>query len=128
MVDPTTLNPPYQDQRVRLCLRSGPGFNAGAFITLEDQGQFICDFEDCAVSARFDSGPVQRFPSNDQGQDGQDNVMYITSAPRLVTALKRSKTATFALRFYEAGTQEISFSVAGLNWEGGVVPSRRHRG
>jgi len=120
------LNPPYQNQRVKLCLRSGPGFSAGALITLEDQGQFVCGYEECTVSARFDGGRIQRFSGNDRGQDGRDDVMYISSAPRLAAALKRSKIATFALQFYEAGTQEISFNVSGLNW-GGAAPRRLYR-
>ncbi len=126
--DEVALSAPYQTQHLRLCLRRGGGIGYDAIIQLDEQGQFMCDFENCTVAARIDGGPIKHFGATSQGRDGSDDTMYITSGASVAAAIRHATKATFALQFFQAGTQEITFPVAGLDWPDGPAPARHHRG
>ena len=122
------LNAPYSDVKASLVLRRGPGYGYDSLIRLMGDGQFTCSFDACSIAARFDGGPVIRFPATDQSQDGSTGAIFIDATPRLVSLLKRSKTAVFDLQFFEAGDQEVSFNVAGLYWPDPTSARRRIQG
>jgi hypothetical protein len=112
------LDFPYHEQKADLCIRRKAGGKTDAYITLEDEGQFASDcVSGCSIPVQFDSGHVERLAADDEATDGTDKTMFFTGNPsRLISALLKAKTATFELTFFQAGTQQMAFSVAGLKW------------
>jgi len=106
---------PYDGGTTQLMLRQRP--QDGLNVILEVKGQFVCNsFSDDKITAKFDDGPIQSFGCAEPSSGGT-GTLFVKSEKRFLESLKKAKTLTIEAEFYEAGPRQISFDVAGLNWE-----------
>jgi TonB family protein len=90
------------------------------FLDLPAGGQFECsDSENCDVSVSFDGAPVETYSASTPN-DGSDDTIFLDSESELLAKIKASRRAVFEVVFYRAGTQQLTFSLAGLRWAGGA--------
>jgi len=106
---------PYQgEQQATLQLRKHPKHGKDVMLGL-DRGQFICGYDGCNVSVKFDSGKIQTFHATPPA-DHDTKVLFIESHDRLVSAMKKAKTVAIEASFYKQGTRVFEFDVSGLDW------------
>ena len=97
-----------------LCLRRGGGYPYAGSIMLGDMhGQFVCPA--CAVRARFDDRALS-FDGTAASSDGTSYALFIRDGAGLASELKRASTVSFEVTLRGAGTQRVTFNVAGLRW------------
>jgi len=107
---------PYQGaQRAQLTLRKHPKHGNDAILQIE-KGQFVCGVGDCAVSVRFDDGPVQRFGVVESA-DHSSNVLFFSNYSRFVQRTLKAKRVYIAAIVYQEGNPTFEFNVEGLDWK-----------
>ena len=104
------LSFPYKPTSVRLCItyvgdEKSPG--VGVSFRLGGKGQFYGD----TVVVRFDDGPEQVFHGS-----GSDEYYPIGDEAAFVREMRRAKTLTAQLSFFDDGSQNLRFNVAGLTY------------
>ncbi|MFZ4605180.1 MAG: hypothetical protein ACOYM5_02880 [Caulobacter sp.] len=112
-----SLNSPYPDQRVRLCLRKSTRHGDDIYVTLPEGGQFICRvYNGCTVRVRFDDGPATAWTAL-EASDGSSNILFLRGASRFFTRVRGTKRVLIEAEFYEAGVQTMEWSTADLHLE-----------
>jgi hypothetical protein len=107
---------PYSDTGARLCIRQSPRSGSAAFVTLDGDGQVLCDIVDgCTLHVRFDRGPVVNFAAAGPA-DNSTNVVFFERPSALTRRLRNSSTAVVELRIYQNGDQPLTFDTSGLKW------------
>jgi len=85
-------------------------------ILLIDKGQFTCSgIMDQTVAVKFDARPIQRYACAN-ASDGSSNVLFLMSERRFLKQLRRSHQVIIEAEFFQAGSQQLTFNVAGLKW------------
>lgn len=93
----------------------------GGLILTVTKGQFLCHSDD-TVSIKFDNGPVFSYPCSTP-DNGQTETIYINNAYSLakgqpedvVDGIVKAKTMVIEAQFYDAGSRQLMFNVAGLD-------------
>lgn len=93
----------------------------GGLILTVTKGQFLCHSDD-SVSVKFDNGPVFSYPCSTP-DNGQTETVYINDAyspatgqpSNVVDGVVKAKTMVIEVQFYDAGSRQITFNVAGLD-------------
>ena len=114
-INEVNLDFPYHNVTANLCIRKGPKYGLDAYVTLNGDGQILCDLESCTVQVRFDKEPVRIF-SGAESADHSSNIIFIENTARLVASLKKSNTTVVELKLYQAGNQDVTFNTKGLVW------------
>jgi hypothetical protein len=115
---------PYQGpQRATLELRLHPRNGRSAFIQVE-RGQFLCGFENCQISARFDEGKAESFRAAEPA-DSRTTVLFILDFGRFVSHLKNAKKVAIEAQFFQQGTRIFIFNVNGLTWDQNGPPKQQ---
>lgn len=110
-----TLDFPYGSSRPSLTVRFMKQYGTDVMLSLN--GQITCrSYNQDTVSVKFDDGSIKawRCLSSD---DGDSSTAFISPAKPFIAALKRAKTVTIEAPIYQAGKQQMTFEVAGLNWD-----------
>lgn len=105
---------PYTRRPMRLTLRkqATDGFNV--FLVIE--GQFVCrSYNGDMMSVKFDDGPIEKYGCNEAG-NGASEAVFIGSKNKFLTKLKAAQRVTIEVPVYDAGLQQLTFNVAGLDW------------
>lgn len=108
-------------------------YNGGSFATLTlrkratqglnvilriDKGQFLCsEYNHPTISVKFDSGPIRKFTCS-ESSDNSTGVLFIDNENKFVSGLRQSKKLTIEAEFFQEGRRQLSFSTAGLHWNG----------
>jgi hypothetical protein len=109
-----SLGFPYDAENARLVLRKRP--SDGLSVMLNAPGQFLCrSYDDDTVAVKFDDGPIQRFTCAEP-DDASTGTIFINSEARFVEKLKSSKRLIVEAQMYQAGPQQMTFNVEGLEW------------
>lgn len=106
---------PYDREPMRLILRrrSTDGLNA----MLQINGQFVCrSYSGDEITVKFDDGPLETFRCN-EASSGSNNVIFIGNPARFVSKVKTAKTMMLEAPVYESGNVQVTFDVAGLEWD-----------
>jgi len=116
---PSDLNfaPPY-DGPNSASIQTSIG---GSLILTVTKGQFICHSDD-TVAVKFDNGPVFNYPCSTP-DNGQTETLYINSAyspangqpENIIDGIAKAKTMIIEAQFYDAGSRQLTFNVAGLD-------------
>jgi|GEM_PF-4339152 len=116
---PTDLNlpAPYEGSNVASIQTS----EAGGLILTVTKGQFLCHSDD-TVAVKFDNGPVFNYPCSTP-DNGQTETIYINNAyspatgqpQNVVDGIAKGKTMVIEAQFYDAGSRQLTFNVAGLD-------------
>jgi hypothetical protein len=98
-----------------IVLRNSP--KNGRDIMLQiDKGQFLCQYDGCYISVKFDDRPVQTISANEPS-DGSSTVLFISDDAPFLRSLRKAKSVTIEAPFYQAGTRQFQFSPTGLEWK-----------
>lgn len=76
------------------------------------KGQFNCHNE-CSIHAKFDDGKIEKFGAA-RSSSGTPNLIFISPNGRFIAKLKKSKKLTVETDFYNTGSAQFQFNVAGL--------------
>ncbi|HEY2178062.1 MAG TPA: hypothetical protein VGH15_05720 [Caulobacteraceae bacterium] len=106
--EPVSLQPPYGDPYVRLCVRRRGGRAPDAYLQIVGDGQFAC-ISDCSVTVRFGDGKSRRFAGNEAG-DGNTGVLFIEGAKGLIAGGRKASKVTLEATFYQGGDQAMVFA------------------
>jgi len=105
---------PYDAEEARLSLRKRP--SDGTSVMLHAPGQFLCNtYNDETVSVKFDDGPIMQFTCSEPS-DSSTGLLFINSEKRFIEKLKTSKRVIIEAPMFQAGRQQMTFNVEGLNW------------
>lgn len=112
--DTINLGFPYEPDTAELILRKQP--SDGQSVILRAPGQFIChSYRDDTVAVKFDNGPIQQFECGEPA-DATTGVLFIRGSGRFIEKAKSSKRVIIEVPMYQAGRQQITFDVEGLEW------------
>jgi len=104
---------PYTgSQRAILQLRIHPKYGKNAIISIE-KGQFLCGFDGCSVSVKFDEGKPQTYSVNEPA-DHSTTYLFLNNYDRFLAGVKKSTTVYIEAQFYQEASQVFEFYVSGL--------------
>jgi len=106
---------PYETVQMSIILRDHAQHGRDIMLTV-NEGQFVCRYNGCSISAKFDDGEIQTFSAN-QADAGSNDVLFIQNQTRFLTALRSAERVTVEAQFYDRGGEQFTFNVAGLEWE-----------
>jgi len=98
-----------------LCLRKSPKFGNDVYLSVT-KGQFLCSFNGCSVTVKFDDGEIQKF-SAVEPSDNSSEVIFIQNYKRFSSQIKKANQVIIESEFYHEGIKQMKFNTAGLNWE-----------
>lgn len=105
---------PYDAAKASITIRKRP--SDGLSVLLQAPGQFLCrSYADDTIAVKFDDGPIQRFPCGEPS-DASTGLLFIRSSARFVDALKKARRVIIEVEMYQAGAQQMTFQVEGLEW------------
>ncbi len=106
---------PYQGtQRATLRLRVHPKHGKDVILSIE-KGQFLCDFNGCTVTVRFDEGKPQNFRTG-RSADNDTTTVFISNYASFYSSAKKSKKIYIEATFYQQGTRVFEFDSANLKF------------
>jgi hypothetical protein len=106
---------PYREpQRAELELRKHPKYGNDVILNIE-RGQFLCPYDGCAVSVRFDQGKPQTF-SAAEPEDNSTTTLFVSNYDRFVKNIRKSHKVYIEAKFYQEGNRVFEFETAGLKW------------
>src|SRR5439155_18392534 len=101
-------------------LRTNPtAFDAQRAALRISKGQFLCPFDGCSITARFDVGPIEEYLCL-PGKDGRTDTVFIDDYAHFAAMLKWSKRLHLEAPLHQHGNQVLEFDVSGLAWEDSV--------
>ncbi|WP_312594206.1 hypothetical protein [Stutzerimonas nitrititolerans] len=107
---------PYAgSQRATLSLRKHPRWGSSAYMRIE-KGQFICNYSNCYMTVRFDSGKSQRYFGSEP-ESNDSTIIFINDYKGLVAQAKRSKKLFIEANFYQEGSRVFEFDISELDWK-----------
>jgi len=105
---------PYGDTTGTIVLRRNPALNV---LLKVDSGQFLCDdYGHSTVSVKFDDKPIEHY-SCAAASDGRTNEIFLNGESRFVGRLRHASKVVIEAEFYQSGTRQLTFTVAGLDWK-----------
>lgn len=110
------LSAPYHPVTAHLCIRQGAKYGFDIFLTLDGDGQFMCQsFESCRINVRFGTSPQQRWSAIGPS-DNSTNAIFLQNQKKAFEGIKRSGTTLVEATFFENGDQTMRFNTSGLVW------------
>ena len=114
-IQPFTLNFPYKgEQYATLLIRKHPKYGNDVILTIE-RGQLICDYDDCAITVRFDNNKPMRFTAN-KPADHSTTHFFLEGFSRFVSSAKKAKRLQVEAVFFQQGGRILEFDITGLKW------------
>ena len=81
------------------------------------KGQFLCNsFSNTTVAVKFDKGPIRHVGCTDTN-DGSTDTIFLRGERPFIQQLKQAQKVTIEATFFQAGTRQMTFDVAGLDWK-----------
>lgn len=106
---------PYREpQRGTLQFRKHPKYGNDVILNIE-RGQFLCRFDGCVVSVRFDQGKPLTF-SAVEPEDNSTTTLFIRNYDRFVKNARKASKVFVEAQFYQEGNRVFEFETAGLYW------------
>ena len=100
-----------------LTLRKSAKGTSDAYFSIGGQkGQFICGFEGCQFTLKFDHGPLLQFHGSEPS-DGSTTTLFVSPSANFLRKLKKAKVLTMETTYFEEGEQQVTFYVSGLDWK-----------
>ncbi|WP_312363072.1 hypothetical protein [Ensifer sp.] len=113
---PFEFSAPYTgEQYAILSVRHHPREGLDVMLRIE-KGQFACAVAECAVSVRFDEGPIQTVEVT-APTDMDNTIRFVRKPEPFLHALKESKSVRIEATFYNEGNRVFEFRTAGLKHE-----------
>jgi hypothetical protein len=113
-VNELSLQPPYDgDNSAHIKVRKKGGENN--VILLIDKGQFVSGVDGTTIKARFDKNKPEIYECS-ESTDYNSRVLFINSASRFISKLKKSKKLIIEATLYQDGNQQLEFNVDGFKW------------
>jgi hypothetical protein len=110
------LDAPYEETGARLCLRNSPQFGRDVYVSLNKDGQILCQsYETCLIRIRFDKQPADPWSAIGPSDNSSDMV-FIEDRENFERNVRTAETTNIQLEFYQNGMQTFTFHTAGLNW------------
>ena len=111
---PLVLDFPYGTSTPQLWLRQDPKFGFDIFITAN--AQFIChSYRNDTVSVKFDDGPIKEWKCG-EAEAGSSEIVFLLNQKAFLDQIQKSKIMIIEVEVYNAGRQQIKFSLEGLKW------------
>lgn len=108
-------NWPYDAAPMRMVVRKRS--TDGVNVMLQINGQFLCrSYDATKITVKFDDGPLETFRCA-EADSGPNDVVFITPPRSFIGKLKAAKTMMLEAPIYEIGNAQVTFNVAGLEWE-----------
>ncbi len=87
----------------------------GVFLAV-DNGQVVCDYQNCKVKIKFDDKEPMSFDAN---RSDTSKAFTITGeeALKIIEIAKLSKKAVVRFTFFKTGYKDFEFNTEGLVWE-----------
>ena len=79
-------------------------------------GQFVCGVDDCGLSLRFDSDPIQVWSATEP-TDHSTTTLFINGEDSFIQLLLKAKRLRVEATFFQEGSQTLDFNVEGLKWQ-----------
>jgi hypothetical protein len=109
------LSWPYGTVSGHLIIRDRSQDGLNVMFTV-DEGQILCNsYSGGHLSLRFDHGPVETF-SCDEATGGTNDLVFFSSEHEILRRLQHAHRLILEADFYDAGTRQFTFNVAGLQW------------
>ena len=106
---------PYQGiQNATLQLRKHPKYGKNVIVSI-DKGQFLCHYNGCKVSVRFDNGKPIRYNATEPS-DHSTTYLFINDYKNFVRRAKKAKKIYIEAEFYQEGTRVMEFNSEGLKF------------
>lgn len=114
--DVVRTNWPYDQSPMRMTIRRRA--EDGVNVMLHINGQFLCNSYSggTQITVKFDDGPLEKFRCV-EGASGPNDTIFIEPESRFISRIKASKVMMVEAPVYEIGRAQVSFPVAGLEWE-----------
>ena len=108
------LDRPYEGrQSAELTLRTHPRWGKDLMLSIK-QGQFLCRYNGCNLTVRFDDGNPITFSASEP-EDNSTTILFIDNYSRFVGLMLKSKTVKIQANFYQNGSRVFEFNVAGFD-------------
>lgn len=112
---PINLNFPYGSSTPKLTIRQDAKYGFDIFITAN--GQFLCrSWDNDTLSVKFDDGPIREW-SCAESDGGSSDIVFFNNERSLLSEIRKAKRFIVEANMYDAGRQQMTFDVAGLEWE-----------
>lgn len=109
------FNFPYQGpQRATLQLRIHPKYGKDVTLAIE-KGQFLCGFQSCQVSVRFDNGKAHNFSAVEPA-DHSTTMLFLRGYDRFLASARKAKKVSIEALFFQQGTRVFEFDISSLKW------------
>lgn len=109
------LNFPYKgEQHAIVMIRKHPKHGKNIVFAIE-HGQLICDYDDCAITVRFDNNKPMRFSAN-KPADHSTTAFFLEGFDRFISSAKKSKRLQIEVVFFQQGGRILEFDITGLKW------------
>jgi len=108
------LSAPYDgDNEAHITVRKKEGSNN--VILQIDKGQFMGDVYGTNIRVRFDTNKPEQYYCS-KSSDDDPAVLFISSANKFISKLKKSNKVLIEAVVYQDGTQQLEFNTTGFKW------------
>lgn len=109
------LDFPYSgEQYARVLIRRHPKHGNDVIFSIA-RGHLICEYDDCAVTVRFDNNKPVRFSAT-KPSDHSTTAFFLGGFNRFVSSAKNAKRMQIEVVFYRQGSRIFNFDITGLKW------------
>lgn len=81
-----------------------------------DKGQFLCRYDGCSVSLKFDNASPFSVSASEPS-DHSSTALFLGNEKRIIQELKKSKTLKVEALFFHEGSRVMTFKPYGLEWK-----------
>lgn len=109
-----SLSAPYDGyNKAHITVRKKEGTNN--VILQIDKGQFMGDVYGATIRVRFDTNKPEQYYCL-KSSDNDPAVLFISSANKFISKLKKSNKVLIEAVIYQDGTQQLEFNITGFKW------------
>ena len=113
---------PYRTQivQMKIEIRHMPKKYGLDVILSIPEGQIHCRYDGCKIPMKFDDGPIITYTA-DRAESGYQSI-FIREKEGFVRRIKKAKKMIIEIPVWKKGSQQFTFSPAGLDWE--ITPGK----
>lgn len=108
---------PYNQKPINAMFAIAKSSKSGeAVILAANNGQVICDYQNCQIKIKFDDNELISFDAK-RSENSKGFTVSGEQAAKLIEAAKVSKKAVIRFMFYKTGYKDFEFETEGLVWD-----------